>query len=183
MREVSGRIPYVVFLVVCLLISSVSVSFAQTEDTSLSATPTPIDYQLPFPGLLPDHPLYFLRQFRDDLYGVLISGSLRHAEHSLLQADKRVEASAMLVKKRKVDLAEKTLSRAIVYYEDAITRVIEAKKQGMITDEFLRRLFVANLKHKEVINALEKNYPKRFNDELKKTEEIGKKVKSLQPKR
>ena len=29
------------------------------------ATPTPVDYNLPYPGILPDHPLYPLQKIRD----------------------------------------------------------------------------------------------------------------------
>ena len=55
-----------------------------------------VDYQLPYPGMLPDNPLYFLKVFRDNLTSFFINKPLDKAHFDLLQSDKDVEASYLL---------------------------------------------------------------------------------------
>ena len=114
-------------------------------------------YDLPYPGLLPDSPFYFLKGIRDKVTGFFISNPVKKASFDLLQADKRVAASYMLLDKDKgkVKLAESTFSKGVNYFEDALGKVTEAKKQGMDTRDTLRRLVTANLKHQEVIRNME----------------------------
>src|ERR1700704_2037322 len=51
-----------------------------------SVTPAPnntsqtVDYTLPYPGLLPDSPLYFLKTFRDRLISFFISSPIKKAD-------------------------------------------------------------------------------------------------------
>lgn len=172
-----GRIIGIILLVV---LSPVSLISAQTEE-ELIVTPTPVDYQLPYPGLLPDHPFYFLKQARDDLFGFFASNALKKAEYNLHQADKRIEASIMLLdKKNNADLAAMTFDQSITYFEEAIEKTIAAKQQGMETTDIVKQLTLANLKHQEVTKNLVKKNPEKFDKKAKKLEELGKKVKTFQ---
>lgn len=180
MNNQSRRIS-IVFLIGLFLFQFPVIVHADEFD--LSPTPAPIDYQLPYPGLLPDHPFYFFKQLRDSWGSFFVSGPLHKAEYDLDQADKQVEASLMLVDQKKPDLAQKTLADAIISFDSAIEKATAAKKQGIDISEFTKKLVLANRKHQEVVKGLAKNNPKKFTDLSKKVEEVGKKVKTIQPQK
>src|SRR3989344_1770388 len=105
-----------------MLISlGVMFSFAQEELSIKEATESAdieenksVDYDLPYPGLLPDHPLYFLKMMRDSAIGFLISDPLKKAEFDLLQADKRLNSGLYLLhndKDKNAELAQSTISK------------------------------------------------------------------------
>lgn len=97
-----------------------------------SITPVP-DYYMVYPGLLPDSPLYMLKTMRDRVISLMIGDPLKKAEFDLLQADKRIGAAMMLIdygKDQKELLAVSTISKGLNYYDEAMQKAFEAKKQG-----------------------------------------------------
>lgn len=147
-------------------------------------TPTPSDYSLPYPGLLPNQPFYFLKASRDRVQSFFISNPVKKAEFDLLQADKRMQASLMLAQNQNnITLADSTVSKAENYFEEAITKVAEAKRQGMNVSEITKKLSQANIKHQEVINLIEKKAGEKkkaiIAKEKARAQQLGKKVKSL----
>lgn len=120
-----------------------------------------VEYTLPYPGILPDNPLYFLKVARDRIVSLLISDPLKKAEFNLLQADKRLNTGIYLFNKdkSKISLSQSTISKGENYFEDAIKSVREAKEQGMETNDMLRRLSDSSYKHQEVLKSLEKKAP------------------------
>lgn len=159
--------------------------YSQDLTPAQTASETAVNYQLPYPGLLPDHPLYFLKAARDRVFSFFISNPLKKAEFNLLQADKRVEASYMLSKKgeEKIDLAQSTFSKAENYFEDAVNRAYDAKTQGMNTIELSKKLTDANHKHQQVLNDLTKSINsqdrKKFTKERARLVDFEKRVKEL----
>ena len=144
-----------------IFLLSFNISFAQ----ELSPTPTPqVNYELPYPGLLPDNPLYFLRVIRDKTAGFLISDPLKKAEFDLLQADKRLNAGVYLFNKGKISLALSTISKAENYFEQAIGKVKEARLEGMEINRITRKLIDSSKKHQEELNALEKKSQSSFKE-------------------
>jgi len=133
---------------------------------------------------LPDNPLYFLKSARDKILEFFISNPIKKADFDLLQSDKRVESSYLLIaQKKKVVLADSTLSKAENYFEDAISKGDLAKKQGMDTHDLVKRLSLANLKHLEVISNIEDQLKgddrKKFALEAERVRKLGKMVKEL----
>lgn len=152
------KLSLLIILFTFVFLISFQIVSAQEQNSSSSALPTPTpEYQLPYPGLLPDNPLYFLKMGRDKVMGFLISDPLKKAEFNLLQADKRLNAGVLLAKKTgKENLAISTLSKGENYFEEAIAKIREAKKQGMEISEISRKLFLSNKKHQEVIKEIAK---------------------------
>lgn len=169
------------FLTVCLLIgltillspavaakeetpvSNAAVTTAAGEPQAIgvstdSAMPSlEADYALPYPGILPDNLFYSLKMLRDRFIGFLISDPLKKAEFNLLQADKRLASGMYLMQRpNKAQLAEETISKAENYFEEAVGKAREAKKQGMDTRDIERQLISASKKHLQVIRDLEK---------------------------
>lgn len=133
-----------------------------------SSSQEEIKYELPYPGLLPDHPLYFLRIIRDRSIEFLISDSLKKAEFNLLQADKRLNAGIYLFKKGKISEALSTISKAENYFEKSIEKTKEAEKQGMDVKDIKRRLADAVQKHQEELEKLLARTDKKFKGNFEK---------------
>lgn len=177
-------------IVTLLFLFSVAGAFAQEQDVegaAISPTPTPIKYDLPYPGLLPDSPLYFLKTARDRLINFLIADPLKKAEFNLLQADKRLQAGVYLFKKQgKERLAESTISKGENYFEQAIKEVEKAKKQGRDTVSIIERLSLAAKKHQEVLKELENKSPQDVKRSItllrERTANFEKQVNSLRLK-
>ncbi len=192
MQLVSRKILVVLFFLALALIS-VSPVVAQDisptillspASSSAMPTPTPVDYTMPYPGLLPDHPLYFLKAFRDRVLAFLISNPIKKADFDLLQADKRVEASYLLVtQEKKMDLAQMTFSKGENYFEDSLSQVRIAKKEGIDMRDFVHKLVLANKKHQEILNNITKgssSQQQKFADNAKRLKQFEKTVKTLE---
>jgi hypothetical protein len=126
------------------------------------------DYTLPYPGILPDNPLYILKTVRDRLVGMLISDPVKKSAFDLLQADKRLQSGIYLIDKSKnYLLAETTISKGENYFEDALSRISDAKKQGMDVNTIESNLANAAKKHQQVILGLLKKAPKQYANSYK----------------
>lgn len=169
---------------------NVKASFAQAETPSISmqVTPTPsialtVEYQLPYPGLLPDNVFYYFKTLRDKIVGFLISDPVKKAEFDLLAADKRLNAGVYLFEKGKYDLALSTISKGENYFDEAIEKTKTAKKQGMETTDILIKLSTSVKKHKEVLISLENRAPGNSKagivSSIKRLEGFENKVNSL----
>src|SRR3990167_11468552 len=150
-----------ILIIFFIFLFSAATSFAKEtskENTSVS-TPSSvktIDYTLPYPGLLPDNPLYVLKAVRDRIVEVLISDPIKKANFELLQADKRLNECVSLFNKgeKKYALAETTISKGENYFEKGISEIEKAKKQGIVTLDVSQRFHLASLKHIEIIKGL-----------------------------
>ncbi|MBI4066464.1 hypothetical protein HY411_01995 [Candidatus Gottesmanbacteria bacterium] len=158
-----------VLILLFFVVSSPSLSFAATSpkpQPTVTLTSEPVgkagitmekkpEYLLPFPGILPDHPLYFLKQVRDGILDRLIVDPLRKAEFHILQADKRLNMGRMLVEQTKGTLAEMTISKGEKYTERAISGLSAFKSTGRpVPASIIDRLTRSMEKHVEVLNEL-----------------------------
>lgn len=136
------------------------------ETTSPAGTMTAemkkIDYNLAYPGILPDHPLYFIKALRDRVVSSLITDPLKKSEFSLLQADKRLGAGASLVDKNKDELAVTTISKGANYFDSAVSNIRAAHQQKSDIKPLLERLLASSQKHTVVLEDLEKKIDKRY---------------------
>lgn len=169
-------------IVLLLFLFTGALALAQegaTDSAGLSASKI-VDYELPYPGILPDSRFYFFKAFRDQLIGSLISDPLKKAEFNLLQADKRLNAGVYLFRKGEQELAESTISKGENYFEKAINKAEEAKKQGIEASSFWNVLLRASKKHKQVLEDLEDKSPQAMKNKLgelrKRVENFEKKV-------
>jgi len=168
--------------VFALLLASITPVHA--DDSTPSATDSSaVNYQLAFPGILPDNPLYFLKAARDRVIAFFISNPIKKSEFDLLQADKRVEASNLLSQNGKIALAETTFSKAENYFDDAIVRANDAKKQGVNIKEVANNLTNANRKHQQVLDDMKKKFSKndkqKFSKDQQRLRELEKRVNLL----
>lgn len=117
-----------------------------------------IQYDLAYPGILPDNPLYKLKQLRDKITNILITDPKKRVELYLLQADKGILATAMLIDKKNIALAEQTVLRAehnMTLLNNEFPRMPKKPDSALFA-----KLKTASLKHQEVLNSLIKRLPK-----------------------
>ena len=141
------------------------------------------DYVLPYPGLLPDSPFYFLRATRDRIVCLLISDPLKKAEFDLLQADKRLSAGIYLGDKKKYELAVTSISKGENYFESAIAKTIQARKEGKPVGDLVTKLHSSSIKHQDVLRDLvsktKESLRASFVEEEKRAADFEKKVKLI----
>ncbi len=170
-----------------LFLISAGFVYADSSESAalISPTPKPVEYELPYPGLLPDHPLYFLRAVRDTMQNIFTSNPLKKAEFHLLQADKSVSASVLLSEKQDtLQLAGATAVEAQVHFEKALDFLGNAKTQGLEVNELARKMHLANEKHQETLLLLENGAEKHreeFTKAVQKAQSVEKKVKAFLP--
>ncbi len=119
---------------------------------SPSASPS-VEYFLPYPGLLPDHPLYPIKALRDKVLSVLISDPVKRVEFNLLMADKRLNMGILLSEKGKEALAETTVSKAEKYLFDATEGFARLASENA-NNALLDRLIKSGQKHAESVKQL-----------------------------
>jgi cell fate (sporulation/competence/biofilm development) regulator YlbF (YheA/YmcA/DUF963 family) len=144
---------------------------------SPTASPSPtIDYFLPYPGILPDNPLYFMKALRDKVVSFFITDPLKKAEFDLLMADVRLNAAQYLFAKgeSKYSLAETTVSKGENYFYNSLIMVNQAKQQGMQVNDFVSKLVTASRKHQQVIKELENKSSSPIKDRLADDEQRAK---------
>jgi len=114
-----------------------------------------IKYALPYPGILPDHPLYMVKRARDYILERVIVEPVRKGEFYLLQADKRLQMGVMLMEAKKFELAESTVSKAEKYMEKATETLLEYQRQeAVVPTHIADRLRISLSKHEEIITDM-----------------------------
>jgi len=163
---------YLLSLSFAFLILILSVSPASAQEYTEEITPEPtvamqeakpttpsaiVKYDLAYPGILPDSPIYKLKVLRDKITVGLISNPQKKAEFYLLQADKGILAAAMLVDKKDFALAKETALKA----EHNITMMTYDlwRFPKRLNLDFYNKLKTASLKHQEVLVSLMKRVP------------------------
>jgi len=173
----------IIFLSVIFL-AFANLSFAVEKNTPFTYAEIVKDYNLPYPGLLPDNRLYFLKMTRDKIIGMLISDPLKKVDYDILAADKRLSSGIFLLTsdEKKYSLATSTISKGENYFVDAVSKLKQAKQQGIGVSETRGRLSDSLKKHQEILKRLETKFSgdvkKQLQQEEKKVLELQKTVSS-----
>lgn len=105
-----------------------------------------------YPGLLPDHPLYILKDLYYRLRTRLVFGTANQANWYLKLADKRAAEARDLAKKGKFKLATRASQKATEMYALAVERI---EKLGRETPtELVERFKKVNLRQKVVLEEV-----------------------------
>jgi hypothetical protein len=113
------------------------------------------EYPLPFPGILPDHPLYFLKRFRDQLMETLIVDPVSKAKFYILMADKHIQMVLLLVEKGSIALGSGMATKAEMYLSQAYERLQSLKtSEKELPGYMVEHLVNASSKHVEILIGL-----------------------------
>lgn len=127
------------------------------------------DYHLPYPGLLPDNPLFVIKHIRDTVQ-LMTAGSPQERAAILVQfADKDMAASVKLFEKGKHKLSDERASRAGQRLQQAF-EIAASERFDAVEDkkELLTLIDKSNRKHIETIEELMKNAPQGQVQQLEK---------------
>ncbi len=114
-----------------------------------------VEYVLPYPGILPDHPLFAIKTLRDWIFEQLITDPFRKTEFYILQADKRLSMALAFMDKAKPEGALAAVSDAQGFMEKAIKTVAPLRASGQeVPGHILDRFERSIAKHLEVIGGL-----------------------------
>ncbi|GAF83479.1 unnamed protein product [marine sediment metagenome] len=133
-----------------------------------------VDYYLPYPGILPDHPLYWLKMIRDRIMLAFTKNPVDRYGRLLLYADKRVGAAKVLIEGNKAELGVTTATKAEKYLVQAIDQFKAIDDPGKATPEERQRLVKAAMKHEEVLTGVLDKVPDQSKSAL---QEVIEKIK------
>lgn len=136
-------------------ISTYTTITTTTTTTKTISTTSKVEYVLPYPGILPTNPLYFLKSFRDWIIESLISDPIKKSEFYLLQADKKLGMALVLHDAKNSGEEARALKDALVLREKSlmVLESVRASKMiipGFIVDKFL----LSTQKHRELLSDL-----------------------------
>jgi len=142
-------------------------------------------YELPYSGLLPDHPLYFLKILRDTILIITTRGNDKKAELYRHLSDKQIVSALRLSEKGKDSLAlDHALQAEELFLKIPPLLKIEKKQEGKGSGDLISKLHLSNAKHREVIAEIIENTTQTRIDVIKtlimKNEEGEKALNSLQ---
>ena len=140
-------VAFAVLMVSVLKCASVPRAFSPMvlSENNIPSEERNINYVLAYPGkIMPDSPLWYFKALRDRIWLYVTVNTSKKSELNLLFADKRLGMAVSLFNENKPDLALTTLTKAEKYLEKAVPQ--DAK-----SPEYLNKLALASLKHREVI--------------------------------
>ena len=170
---------YVLLISFVVLVPFVTYFVLGASDTLVKTPQQKVIYNLPYPGLLPDSPLYITKIIRDRITDFLTRDNLKKAELYLLYSDKRTSMSLVLASKGKSQLAIDTFAKGEKYFLKIPELLRSAKKQGtQAPSSFVETLKLSNAKHKELIEELIKTLPQGLNQSLMLLTDLNQQVKT-----
>lgn len=132
--------------------SPVKESLINTKESETKDQNVSVDYALPYPGILTDHPLYFLKILRDNIMEMLIVDPVKKIEFNILQSDKFFSMSTMFIDAGKWTNANDTLNKSVNQSDKAITGITTINSGVSKVPVFvIEKLEKSLLKHKEIL--------------------------------
>lgn len=141
---------------------------------------TESEYVLPYPGILPDNPLYFLKKLRDSILEMLIADPVRKVEFYVLQADKDLASSMMLQEKKNEELVGQTVASGQVSINKAVAQLSAMKQGGTQVPSYVVEHVEGSLaKRQQVLTMLAQTSNSQKDMLLKLVQEVGAKLKEV----
>ncbi len=149
------------FFVLLILLTQVSSGIAYIDlEGGIDMKAKQIDYDLPYPGILPDNLLYPIKIVRDNFWLGFTRSAMKKAEILLLFSDKKTSMAMALSKKAKWDKGSEMMMESEKDFKKMVTTLTLAKNQGTTPeDAFVQKIRLSNEKHREVIEDLLSNTP------------------------
>lgn len=151
--KIMKQLNIILFILIIATIFFVRNARAQEITPVPTPTPTIIQYDLTFPGMLPDNFLYKLKVMRDKIQLVITTEPIKRINLLLRLADKGILASAMLIDKKDWKLAKETALKA-ENYMTLLTPEL-SRLDEPIDQKLLKKLQIASQKHQEVFAKLQ----------------------------
>ena len=140
-------------LLLFLIFSGTRIAQAQNP-SNITPSPVPtIEYTLPYPGILPTHPLYFLKESRDKILIFFTREPMEKSQLYLLFADKNLVMGQMLWEQdNKKSLS--ILTQGENYLLNSILAIEKEKKIKEIDSGRVDKIEISVAKHEEILREL-----------------------------
>ena len=125
------------------------------------------------PGMLPDHPLYFMKRGVESVGTFFRFSDEAKADRYLGLAEKRISEANALTEKGNSELVERTLERYQEQMNKGIERAERAKERGRDMDEVLERVSEATVKHQEVLTGVYEKVPEEDREGIQRAMEAS----------
>lgn len=151
---------------------------ASSYSQAITLSEKKVIYDLPYAGILPDNPLYVLKQVRDFVLEFTTRDQMKKAEMLLVSSDKKIHMAQLLSKKGKSKLVIQVLVAAEKQSLKIPGLVTSSKQQGVGPKEgFVYRLKLSNVKHREVMEELIKELPLGEETAMQEALDLNTKIK------
>jgi hypothetical protein len=126
----------------------------QAENAQTSV-PAEAQYDLPYPGILLDHPFYFLKRIRDRIMLSLITDPVKKTQFYLLQSDKFLSMVNIYDSKNNWSGIMMAASASVDSMTQAMTQAKQYQSQGgILSGETINQLGKSVAKHIEILTDL-----------------------------
>lgn len=167
-------IPLFVFVLLAVTVPLFQLINSQT----ITITQERVVYELPYPGILPDHPLYFLKTWRDKGLEITTRDDVNKAELYIHLSDKYINTGSYIMKKGKTSQGKEMVKMAEVYAQKIPSILKRLKTQGSgPTQQLVDKVRQSNVKHREVIQQMMKQISQGDQKGLEEALKINEKVK------
>ncbi len=137
----------------------------EATSTARAVRPTPVPDvivgappEFLFPGMLPDHPLYFLKDLYYKIRTALVFGDRDQAEWYLKLADKRAAEARELAKKGRLTLATQAARKADAMHQKAVEK-IKAIGIDQAPEDLMKQLEDATMRQQVTLEDLKSRLP------------------------
>ncbi len=169
---------FIIVLFIIVMLPAVGYFVMESSGQTVDTQDERVVYNLPYPGILSDNPLYLVKIVRDRITEFLTREALKKAQLYLLYSDKRIAMAISLAHKGKTRQAVDAASKAEKYFLKIPPILKDAKKQGNSSpSSFVETLKLSNAKHKEVIAELLKILPAGASVELNQVNVLNEKAR------
>lgn len=126
------------------------------SENNISSNSANVNYYMPWPGILPDNPLFFIKTIRDKIVETLISNDhIKKIEFDLIEADKTIYESKLMGDKGKFYLAKKSALKGENYFTKLVTDYKWAYWYKVSIPKSLdNKINNASIKHRQVFSDL-----------------------------
>lgn len=159
-------------------ITALRYHFSSPNDSSMGQVvfASGVEYSLPYPGILPNNPIWPLKALHERLDLYFTFDPLQKAQRTLFLADKRLSAAQRLFEEDDSGRAVVTATKAEQYLEAALIKGKDADVKGRDATGFFETLFKASLTHRQILEEMMARAPGDGKPVLNKTLDYSKKV-------
>ena len=151
-------------------------SFSKPNDSAAGLVfTTNVEYSLPYPGVMPDNPLWFFKALRDKTFLFFTPDPYKRAQRTLLLADARLVMARDLAARGKTGLSVSTAAKAEGYLEEALAWGKDAGVHGYDVLGFYETLTKAALVHREILEKMMLGAPEEARPLINRA--VGKSIK------
>ncbi len=113
------------------------------------------------PGMLPDHPMYFMTSMSESIGTFFTFGEVNQAERSLELSERRLNEARALSAAGKPEEAEKAVGRYQAQLDRALSKAKQAQANGSDVDAVLSDVSGSTRRHQEVLAEVYQNVPQQ----------------------